>query len=238
MRKPRGAARPACSSSTRPSPPPTAGTRSRTRNTNTMFDIVRQNPAAEHTRRSRAGSSATLAAADLRRVGSRFRRRPRRRRKRRDFQPVAAQGDAERQRSGQDRDDHLAQCRRPPARQEISRRDRDLLGHWDHLGIGKPDANGDTHLQWRRRQRDRHRPADRAGARLRARAADRPLGRLPRRHGRGKGPARLANITRPTRSTRSARRSACSTPTRWACGARRKNFSISRHRQARPARRC
>ena len=41
-------ARPACSSSTRPSPPATAGRRSRTRNTNTMFDIVRENPRAEH----------------------------------------------------------------------------------------------------------------------------------------------------------------------------------------------
>ena len=51
----------ACWSSTRPSPPPMAGRRSRTRNTNAMFDIVRQNP------RRRASAAGRLDPARPRR---------------------------------------------------------------------------------------------------------------------------------------------------------------------------
>ena len=32
------------------------------------------------------------------------------------------------------------------------------MGHWDHLGIGQPDAQRRPHLQWRDRQRHRASP--------------------------------------------------------------------------------
>ena len=55
----------------------------------------------------------------------------------------------------------------------------------------------------------RHRPSDRAGARLRRRAADRALGRVPGGDGRGERACSAANIMPPTRSTRSARPPEC-----------------------------
>ncbi len=141
------------------------------------------------TRRSRAGSSGPLAEQIFAASGLNF-EAAKAAAKRRDFQPVPLKANAERERSGEGRDDHLAQCRRSASRQEISRRDRHLqrpLGPSRHRQARR---QGRHDLQWRRRQRDRHRHADRAGARLRSRSAPRPLGRLPGCHGRGKGPAR------------------------------------------------
>ena len=43
--------------------------------------------------------------------------------------------------------------------------------HWDHLGVGLPDAKGDRIYNGAVDNAHRHRPADRAGARLRPRAA-------------------------------------------------------------------
>ena len=93
--------------------------------------------------------------------------------KRKDFRPVAAQGDARRPRQCQDRGHHLAECRRHPARHGAARRDRDLhrpLGPSRHRPAR---CQWRPHLQWRDRQWHRHRPRDRAGARLRRRARGR-----------------------------------------------------------------
>ena len=130
-------------------------------NTNTQFDIVRQNPAAAHTgfeswiqRRSpsrfspRSGLNFDQAKAAA---------------KMRNFQPIPLKATLTAQRPGAGRDDHFAQCRRLSAGQEISRRDGDLfgaLGPSRHRQAGRPRRH---HLQWRARQRDRHRPAARAG---------------------------------------------------------------------------
>ena len=132
---------------------------------------------------------------------------------------------------------HLAQRRRHPAGQEISGRDAHLLG-----------ALGPSRHRPARRQRrhiyngavdnaHRHRPADRAGAPLRARAAARALGRVPRRHRRGKGPARQRILRHPPALSARRRRSACLNTDSMASRGPAKNFSISRHRQARAARR-
>ena len=234
MRRPRDAALPACSSSTRPSPRPTAGTRSRTRNTNTMFDIVRQNPAASHTsfeswiQRPLAEQIFAASGLDFEQAKAAA--------KRRDFQPMPLKAtlSANVQAKVATITSHnvvgLLPGKKYPDETVIY---SGALGPSRHRQARR---QGRHDLQWRGRQRDRHRHADRAGARLRPRAAPRPLGRLPRRHGRGKGPARSRILRgQPALSAR-ARRSACSTPTRWTCGGRTKNFSICGHRPARPAR--
>ena len=191
-------------------------------NTNAQFDIVRQNPAASHTafeswiqRHARASRSLP------RRASISTRRRPRRGRSALPADP--AQGDAHRQRasamsrpSPRTMSSAICPARNIPDETVIYSR---ALGPSRHRQARRARRHD---LQWRARQRDRHRPADRAGARLRPRAAHRPLGRLPRRHGRGKGPARLRILCARTRSSRSARRPACSTPTAASSGARRR----------------
>ena len=59
------------------------------------------------------------------------------------FPAGPAQRHADRQPHGQDRDHQFAQRRRPAARQAHPDETVIYSAHWDHLGIGKPDANGD-----------------------------------------------------------------------------------------------
>ena len=121
-------------------------------NTNTMFDIVRENPAASITAVRRL-DPARRSPSTCSRMRPRL-RRDEGRGQARDFKPVRSQGDAQRRRRAQDRDDHVAQRRRACCR---ARRIPDetviYSAHWDHLGVGQPDAKGDTDLQRRGRQR-------------------------------------------------------------------------------------
>ena len=201
-------------------------------NTNTMFDVVRQNPAAAHPameswisrpppRRSsppRAPPSAQAKAAA----------------RRRDFKPVelpvrlSATGNAAAQTITSYNVVGLLPGTSPPGR------DGDLLG-----ALGPPRRRPARrrrrpHLQWRRRQCDRHRPCARAGALVRQGAAHpaQPVFLFVDR--RGEGPARHRILCRPTRSTRWARPPACSTPMAARSTARRAT-SPSR---ARPSSAC
>ncbi|URD61272.1 M28 family metallopeptidase [Sphingomonas sp. KRR8] len=111
-------------------------------NTNTMFDIVRQNPAASHTPFE---SWVTLDTAQklFRAAGLDFTqmkaaaRRP-------DFQPVdlkatlSATANAQTQVITSQNVVGLLPGKRRPDETVI------YSAHWDHLGIGRPDARGDT----------------------------------------------------------------------------------------------
>ena len=141
-------------------------------NTNTMFDIVRENPAAEHTpfeswiqRAARACRSFAAPGLDFEQAKAAAQPR--------GLPADPAQGDAQRQLSAQVAKitSHNVVGRLPGKKHP----DETVIytAHWDHLGIGKPDATRRHHLQRRGRQRHRHLPADRAGARLRAWAAAR-----------------------------------------------------------------
>ena len=129
--------------------------------------------------------------------------------KRKDFQPVAAQGDARRA-TVTAKTERIISNNVVGLLPGAKRPDETVIysAHWDHLGIGLPDANGDRIYNGALDNGTGVAHVHRAGARLCARAAHRPLDRLPVRVGRGKGPARLANIMPPTRSIRWARPSA------------------------------
>ena len=164
-------------------------------NTNTMFDIVRANPAAAHPaieswiQRDLAVQLFGARGADS--------RRPRRRRSARTSGRSPLKRDAQRALQCHDQRHHVVQCRRAaaPAR---ARPDETIIysAHWDHLGIGQPDANGDRIYNGAIDNAHRRRPRARAGARVRARAAHRPLDRLPARRRRGKGAARQRILCR------------------------------------------
>ncbi|MFL6782496.1 MAG: M28 family peptidase, partial [Sphingomicrobium sp.] len=111
-------------------------------NTNTMFDIVRENPAAEHplleawiqrdlAQRLFAASGSSLEAMKAAA-------------KRRDFRPVplkgslTVHGNARTQTITSHNVVGLLPGKKYPDETVI------YSAHWDHLGIGKPDANGDN----------------------------------------------------------------------------------------------
>ena len=95
-------------------------------NTNTMFDIVRQNPASEHTvfeswiQRDTGRAAVPGSGLDFE-PGQRPRQASR-------FPADDAQGDAVGQCEGEDRGNHVVQRRRHPAGQDAPRRDGDLHG--------------------------------------------------------------------------------------------------------------
>jgi Zn-dependent M28 family amino/carboxypeptidase len=111
-------------------------------NTNTMFDIVRQNPAAEHPplegwiQRDLAARLFTASGLDIEAMKAAARRK--------DFQPVplkatlTAKGNAKTQVITSKNVVGLLPGKTYPAETVI------YTAHWDHLGIGKPDANGDN----------------------------------------------------------------------------------------------
>ena len=70
-------------------------------------------------------------------------------------------------------------------------------GHWDHLGIGKPDATGDTIYNGALDNATGIAQVIEQARLVRERAAHRPLDRLPRRHRRGKGPAGQRILCQP-----------------------------------------
>jgi Zn-dependent M28 family amino/carboxypeptidase len=110
-------------------------------NTNTQFDIVRKDPAGR-TRRWRAGSSATsrstcsappASISSAEEAGA----EPR-------LPPGALEGAVQRPLRRRCEGDHLAQRRRPCVGAKHPDETLIYSAHWDHLGVGRPDARGDT----------------------------------------------------------------------------------------------
>jgi Zn-dependent M28 family amino/carboxypeptidase len=111
-------------------------------NTNTQFDIVRQNPSATHTP-FETWIQRDVAVQLFRAAGLDF-EQAKQAAKRRDFQPIdlkstlSASADANVSTITSHNVVGLLPGKKYP--------DETLIysAHWDHLGIGKPDANGDT----------------------------------------------------------------------------------------------
>ncbi len=111
-------------------------------NTNTMFDIVRQNPGAEHPllegwiQRDLAQRLFAASGTDFDTMKAAARRK--------DFRPVElkaaliAHGDATTKVVNSSNVVGMLPGKRFPDETVI------YSGHWDHIGIGDPDANGDT----------------------------------------------------------------------------------------------
>ena len=161
----------------------------------------RQNPAAAHTP-FESWIQRPLAVAAVRSAPASTSSRRRSPREAPDFQPIPLKATLTRALFRR-RPQVITspQRRRPPAGQEISRRDDHLLARTGTISASaSPTRRGDTHLQRRGRQRHRHCPADRAGAR-RSRTGRAPTARScsspspPRRRA-----CSARTITRPTRS--------------------------------------
>ena len=153
MRKRRGAAPPACIIVHETDPASYGWNTVKNSNTNTQFDIVRQNPAAQpHAVRkldpARASPCSCSAAPGLDFEAAKQAA------KKRDFQPIDAQGDAQRaarSRKSQTITSHNVVGYLPGKKYP----DETVIysAHWDHLGIGKPGPDRRHHLQRRARQR-------------------------------------------------------------------------------------
>jgi Zn-dependent M28 family amino/carboxypeptidase len=110
-------------------------------NTNTMFDIVRQNPAAEHPpleawiQQDLAQRIFAASGTSLEQMKAAARRR--------DFRPVPLKATLTAQ--GQARTQVINSSNVVGILAGKSRPDETVIytGHWDHLGIGQPDASGD-----------------------------------------------------------------------------------------------
>jgi Zn-dependent M28 family amino/carboxypeptidase len=111
-------------------------------NTNTMFDIVRQNPASEHTA-FESWIQRPLAEQIFAASGLNF-DQAKAQAKTRSFQPIPLKAtlSANVQAKTETITSHnvvgLLPGKKHPDETVI------YTGHWDHLGIGRPDANGDT----------------------------------------------------------------------------------------------
>jgi Zn-dependent M28 family amino/carboxypeptidase len=111
-------------------------------NTNTMFDIVRQNPASEHTA-FESWIQRPLAEQIFAASGLSF-EQAKAQAKTKAFQPIPLKAtlNANVQAKTQTINSHnvvgLLPGKKYPDETVI------YTAHWDHLGIGKPDANGDT----------------------------------------------------------------------------------------------
>jgi Zn-dependent M28 family amino/carboxypeptidase len=111
-------------------------------NTNTMFDIVRQNPAAEHTP-FESWIQLPVAEQIFAASGLNF-AQAKEAAKRRNFQPIAlkatltAAGQAKVATITSHNVVGLLPGKKYPDETVI------YSAHWDHLGVGKPDANGDN----------------------------------------------------------------------------------------------
>lgn len=110
-------------------------------NTNTMFDVVREDPAASHPKLE-GWIQRDLAVALFKRSGQDFDALKKKARKR-DFQPVPLKDTFS---ASYAVDSKVIASKNVVARVEgSSRADETIIysGHWDHLGIGAPDARGD-----------------------------------------------------------------------------------------------
>ena len=110
-------------------------------NTNTMFDIVRSNPAAEHPplegwiQRDLAQKIFTASGLDIEAMKAAARKK--------DFQPVALKAGLTAH--GTAKTEVITSQNVVGILPGTTRPDETVIytAHWDHLGIGQPDANGD-----------------------------------------------------------------------------------------------
>ncbi len=112
-------------------------------NTNTMFDVVRDNPAEAHPLLE-GWIQRDLAVDLFKRAGQDF-EALKKQAQRRDFKPVELKGETL---SGKYAvKTEVITSHNVAARLEGSKHPDETVvysAHWDHIGVGKPDANGDT----------------------------------------------------------------------------------------------
>lgn len=112
-------------------------------NTNTMFDVVRDQPAASHPK-IEGWIQRDLAVQLFKQSGLDF-DALKKQAQSRDFKPVVLKGEGLSARYDVKSD--VITSHNVVARLEGSRKPDETLvysAHWDHIGVGKPDANGDT----------------------------------------------------------------------------------------------
>jgi Zn-dependent M28 family amino/carboxypeptidase len=112
-------------------------------NTNTMFDVVRDNPGAVHPK-VEGWIQRDLAVELFKNAGLDF-DALKKQAQTRDFKPVELKGEGLSARYAVKSD--VITSHNVVARLEGSKRPDETLiysAHWDHIGVGKPDANGDT----------------------------------------------------------------------------------------------
>ena len=134
-------------------------------NTNAQFDIVRDNPAAKHTQFEILDPAAACGPAVPAR-GSRL-RTGKAAAKRRDFHPIPLKATLSASYAADTKVITSHNVVGNPSRQPPSRRDDHLQRALGPSRCRQARRDRRPHLQRRRGQRDRRRPADRAGARLR-----------------------------------------------------------------------
>ena len=179
-----------------------------TSNTVPEFDIVRDDPASQHTpfeswvQRPIAADIFRHAGLDLDQAKVAARRS--------DFRPIELKDDTVGPLFGGNADDLEPQCRRLVARCKAFRRDDRLFRPLGPFGHRQARFDRRHHLQWRSRQCDGRQHGDRAGARLRAGSASRPFDRLPAADG-GRKDCWEAPTTQRIRSTRLPEPWPCST---------------------------
>ncbi|MDG2525161.1 M28 family metallopeptidase [Stenotrophomonas sp. HITSZ_GD] len=112
-------------------------------NTNTMFDVVRDQPAAAHPK-IEGWIQRDLAVQLFKQSGLDF-DALKKQAQSRDFKPVVLKGEGLSARY--DVKSEVITSHNVVARLEGSQKPDETLvysAHWDHIGVGKPDANGDT----------------------------------------------------------------------------------------------
>ena len=112
-------------------------------NTNTMFDVVRDNPAEAHPLLE-GWIQRDLAVDLFKRAGQDF-EALKKQAQRRDFKPVELKGETLSAKYAVNTE--VITSHNVAARLEGSKHPDETVvysAHWDHIGVGKPDANGDT----------------------------------------------------------------------------------------------
>ncbi|MBT2768068.1 M28 family peptidase [Stenotrophomonas sp. ISL-67] len=112
-------------------------------NTNTMFDVVRDNPAEAHPLLE-GWIQRDLAVDLFKRAGQDF-EALKKQAQRRDFKPVELKGETLSAKYAVKTE--VITSHNVAARLEGSRHPDETVvysAHWDHIGVGKPDATGDT----------------------------------------------------------------------------------------------
>jgi len=112
-------------------------------NTNTMFDVVRDNPADAHPLLE-GWIQRDLAVELFKRAGQDF-EALKKQAQRRDFKPVELKGETLSAKYAVKTE--VITSHNVAARLEGSKHPDETVvysAHWDHIGVGKPDANGDT----------------------------------------------------------------------------------------------
>ena len=112
-------------------------------NTNTMFDVVRDNPSSAHPK-IEGWIQRDLAVQLFRQSGLDF-DKLKKQAQSRDFKPVELKGEGLSAKYAVKSD--VITSHNVVARLDGSKKPDETLvysAHWDHIGVGKPDANGDT----------------------------------------------------------------------------------------------